>query len=375
MDEPARLGGFLLTGNLLLLLWVILVITGIGAMQWGASRTATALDAYRARAGLRGVVAGALLGIATAAPEVSVNLASVAFGWPDLGLGAALGSNVPALPLVFLIAWLSLRVAASSMRSNALVDTPRPPSVGAAETEEAPVPVVAPAAVEVQALPYLLIVLLLAALTLPPGWAGLQPLDGLLLAAAWGLYLARALMRPYRPGEPDPEPQGEASPAPGPGAKTGTAASASIARATLLGIPAIALGALASVIAGRRLGEAFGASDLVVGLFVIGLLCALPESFAAWRLAREGKTTTAVSTAMADGIVSLTVALVPPSLVGAAVGNTAVYLANLVFLAFVLLAYIALNHVRWGQEFGLGRVSLFIGGYIVYLAAVAYLLV
>lgn len=62
-------------------------------------------------------------------------------------------------------------------------------------------------------------------------------------------------------------------------------------------------------------------SDLVVGLFVIGLLCALPESLAAWRLAREGKTTTAVSTAMADGIVSLTVALVPPALAGATVGD------------------------------------------------------
>ncbi|HEY8612301.1 MAG TPA: hypothetical protein VIL69_13535 [Roseomonas sp.] len=59
----------------------------------------------------------------------------------------------------------------------------------------------------------------------------------------------------------------------------------------------------------------------MVGLFVIGLLCALPESLAAWRLAREGKTTTAVSTAMADGIVSLTVALVPPALAGATVGD------------------------------------------------------
>lgn len=93
-----------MTGNLLLLLWVVLVVAGIGGMQWGASRATTVLDAYRVRAGLRGVVAGALLGIATAAPEVSVNLASIAFGWPDLGLGAALGSNVPALPLVFLIA-------------------------------------------------------------------------------------------------------------------------------------------------------------------------------------------------------------------------------------------------------------------------------
>jgi cation:H+ antiporter len=139
-------------------------------------------------------------------------------------------------------------------------------------------------------------------------------------------------------------------------------------------VAAIALGALASVTAARRLGEAFGASDLVVGLFVIGLLCALPESFAAWRLAREGKTTTAVSTAMGDGIVSLTLALVPPTLVGAPVGDTALYLANLAYLVFALLAYIALNHARRGQALGPGRVTVFVGGYAVYLAAVAWLL-
>src|SRR3712207_6930160 len=80
-------------------------------MQWGASRASAALDAYRGRVGLRATVAGALFGIATAAPEISVNVASVAFGWPDLGLGAALGSNVPALPLIFLLSWLSLYVA------------------------------------------------------------------------------------------------------------------------------------------------------------------------------------------------------------------------------------------------------------------------
>ncbi|MBL6081104.1 hypothetical protein JMJ56_24165 [Belnapia sp. T18] len=220
-------------------------------------------------------------------------------------------------------------------------------------------PVVAAAAVPVQALPYLLVVLLLAGLTLPPGWAGLQPIDALLLLVAWGVYLARALLRPRRAAEPGP------------------AAELPVSRAALLGVPAIGLGALASVVAAQRLGQAFGASDLVVGLFVIGLLCALPESFAAWHLAREGKTTTAVSTAMADGIVSLTVAMVAPALAGATVGDVPLYLANLAnlaFLGFVLVSYIALNHLRWGQELSLGRVSIFVGGYAVYLVAVAYLL-
>ncbi|HYZ32291.1 MAG TPA: hypothetical protein VE684_08420, partial [Crenalkalicoccus sp.] len=163
----------------ILLLWLAMVAGGIAAMQWGAARASAALEICRRRVGLSGVVAGAVLGLATAAPEISVNLASVGFGWPDLGLGAALGSNVPALPLVFGLAWLSLRTARRH---------------GGTE-----IPVVQPAAAEVQALPYLLVVLLLAALTLPPGWAGLQPLDGAVLGAAWGLYFLRALRRARPP--------------------------------------------------------------------------------------------------------------------------------------------------------------------------------
>src|ERR1700710_425919 len=135
-----------MAGNLPLLLWVGLVIVGIGAMQWGASCASDALDVYRCRAGLRGTAAGALLGSATAAPEISVNIASVWFGWPDLGLGAALGSNVAALPLIFRLSWLSLRSAPRA---------PHPASVGAAAAEP-PIPVVEAAAVEVQAVPYLL---------------------------------------------------------------------------------------------------------------------------------------------------------------------------------------------------------------------------
>ncbi|HYZ33674.1 MAG TPA: hypothetical protein VE684_15495, partial [Crenalkalicoccus sp.] len=136
----------------------------------------------------------------------------------------------------------------------------------------------------------------------------------------------------------------------------------------------IGLGAVGAVMAARRLTDALGASDLVFGLFGIGLLCALPESFAAWRLAREGQTTTAVSAAMSDGIVSLTVALVPPALVGSEVGDRAIYQANLAFLILVLVVYLVLNHFRRGQELGGGRVAAFAGGYAAYLVAIVVLL-
>ncbi|MFD0462484.1 hypothetical protein ACFQY9_12015 [Microvirga aerilata] len=77
----------------------------------GASSAADLLERIRDRFALPATAGGALMGLATASPETAVNVASVAFGWPDLGLGAALGSNVPALPLVFGLAYLGGRYA------------------------------------------------------------------------------------------------------------------------------------------------------------------------------------------------------------------------------------------------------------------------
>lgn len=96
-------------GMAALALWFGLILVGIGAMQWGSQRVCGLLGELRKHWGVAETSGGALIGLATASPEISVNIASVALGWPDIGLGTALGSNVPALPLVFVIAYLSTR--------------------------------------------------------------------------------------------------------------------------------------------------------------------------------------------------------------------------------------------------------------------------
>jgi hypothetical protein len=72
--------------------------------------------------------------------------------------------------------------------------------------------------------------------------------------------------------------------------------------------------------------------------------------------------------------VSLTIALLPPALVGTQVGDMPIYLINLAFLASVLVTYIVLNRRREGQELGFGRVMFFGGGYGVYLLAMGVVL-
>src|SRR5690606_6428959 len=108
---------------------------------------------------------------------------AVTFDWPDIGLGTALGSNVPALPLMLSIGYLSMRWHA---RRNAARRKPPPLPFG----RSGPALQLRRHSIFVQALPYLGMILLVAVLTLPPAWAGLQPVDAVLLAAAAGLHLA-----------------------------------------------------------------------------------------------------------------------------------------------------------------------------------------
>ncbi len=327
-----------------MVLWFALILVGIAAMQWGSQRVCALLGELRKHWGIAETGGGALLGLATASPEISVNIASVALGWPDIGLGTALGSNVPALPLVFVISYVSTRWH----RRRAMAEHRQAPD----SAPPPPMPQVKEQAVWLQMLPYLLVVALLAALTLTPGWEGLQPLDGLVLALACGAYMVRALRAP-----------GERVPCQSPGRKT---------LAALPGFAAIAAGALVAVLASRQLNQALGISDLVGGLFITGFLCALPESFSAWRLSRSGRATSAVSAAVADGIYSLTLAMLPLSIVGAAVGNVALYALNLGFLGAVLLGYMALNRrvVAGEARSSLltpARVGVFAVGYCAYV--------
>jgi cation:H+ antiporter len=82
----------------------------------------------------------------------------------------------------------------------------------------------------------------------------------------------------------------------------------------------------------------------------------------------------AISGATADGIVSLTIALIPSAVIGTAVGNVAIYALNLGFLVAVLGLYAFLNSKRQGQELEPGFVSLFLGLYGAYVVITTWLL-
>jgi cation:H+ antiporter len=332
-----------------LVFWSAVLLAGIAAIQWGAQRLSSLLDVLRLRFGLAETACGALLAIGTASPEISINVAAVAFGWPGIGLGTALGSNVPALPLMMTVGYASMRWHTATNRRRG---KPPPTPFGHGD----PALQLKSQSVFVQALPYLGMLALVAVLTLPPRWAGLQPVDAAILLVAALAYMAQALLR--KRGEPD--------------ARRQVGRPLAIA---LLGVVVIGIGAVAAVQATNVLGDLLGLSPLVAGLFITGLLCALPESAAAWPLARDGRATTTASTTIADGTLSVSLAFVPLAMADAPIGDTALYAVNLAAVFVLVGLYVFVNRRKpTGYATG-GEVLLIDLAYLLYLAIVLTLLV
>ena len=109
------------------------------------------------------------MGLAAASPEIGINTASAITGVSDIGLGTMLGSNIIAIPIVVTTAyWAS--------RKERLGDENDPEQGEDFDTHtrhrEQRLLRVEKTAVSVQAIPYLAIIAVVAALTLPRIRAG-----------------------------------------------------------------------------------------------------------------------------------------------------------------------------------------------------------
>ena len=228
---------------------VVLLLVGVAGMQWGARRIGDALLRDRRAWGLAPTAGGALVGVATALPETSLNVTSVALGWPDIGLGTALGSNLPAVPLAFAVAYFSMRWHGTKM-ANGRYSEP------ALDIERDVVWRLAP--------PYLAALALVALLTLPGSWEGLQPFDGAVLLAAWGAYLGHSLLRGR-----------------GPAARQSSRLDVEGILGPAVSAMAVGAGGVVAVLGVQPLNRTLGIADFARGLFIVGGLCVLPESFSA----------------------------------------------------------------------------------------------
>lgn len=327
-------------------LWALVLVAAVWAAHWGAEHLAHPLKKLRRQWGFSVAAGGSFIGLAAASPEVGISVASAVRGVGEISLGASLGSNVLAIPAMITVAYLATRTRTIEGKDEA---------AHARHLREHLLRVDR-SAVRVQALPYLAVVGVFAALTLPAAWRGLQPVDGWILLGLYLLYLVQALLRGRGEGEEVAWSRGERWKA-------------------AAGVLALAGGAYFTVRATENIVSAIGLSRTVGGLFITAPMAALPEIFATWSVARSGQVTSAVTSVIGDHVVTMTLAFFPLALVTLPVHDLSLFAVTLAFVALVGTLYAAFIH--WGSDehgFRRWQVGALVATYAAYAALVFLIL-
>ena len=318
-----------------ILLWSLVLLASVWAAHWGSDRLAEPLEKLRRQWGLSEAAGAALVALATASPEVGTNTAAAVRGLSDIGLGNLLGSNIISVPAIVLVSYLASRNVGD--KDNCIE----------VKTE----------ALYVQAIPYIIIVILAAILTLPAPWRGLQPIDGWIMLAAYFIYVAQAILRERQSGKKVRWKKGEIL----------------IAIAGALGL---AIAAYLIVTATEQLVSLLGISQIIGGLFITSTLSIAPEVFATWSMAKSGQVTAATTSVIADNTATMTLAMFPLALVGLQIQDLRLFVVNLIFVALLAIVYAAF--IRWGKQknsFELWEVLTLIVIYLIYLAIMIFAII
>ena len=313
-----------MSGNLFI--WIPALLAAVWAAHWGAEHMAEPLKKLRHQWGFSVAAGGAFVGLAAASPEIGINTTSAIRGVGDIGLGALLGSNVLAIPMMVVTAYIATRkrgIGESGGHENH--EAHRREHLLQVDREAA----------TVQALPYLGIIALFALLTLPAPWRGLQPIDGWILLLGYLAYAAQALLRGRAEGKDVEWERKE---------KWMAAA----------GLAALAAGAYFTVFSTEKIVSAVGISKIIGGLFITAPVAALPEVFATWYVARSGQVTSGVTSVIGDHAVTMTLAFIPLTIIGMPIENMQLFWVTLAFVAVMPALYAAF--IWWGgQEKGFRR--------------------
>ena len=324
----------------MIVLWFALLAASLWGAHWGAEQVANVLKKLRAQLRISALAGGALVGLAAAAPEFGINLVSAIQGIGDIGLGVAFGTNVIAIPMMLLTAYVATRkVRLPNHKDHA-------------SHREKRVIAVSREAIAVQAVPYTLIVVLVGVLVLPPAWQGLQPVDAALLVAAYLAYLANAALR-NRPNQEDVRWERKE------------------ALLAVSGVVALGVSTYLAVTATERIVEALGIPLIVGGLLITAPVAAMPEVFATWKVCRRGEIDAGITSTLGDNAVTMTLALVPPALVGLSLQNVAL---TAISAAFAILMPATYAFCLWRTEraigvagFRRGQLAVFAGLLVLYL--------
>jgi cation:H+ antiporter len=269
-----------------------------------------------------------------------------------------LGSNIVSFPLIFTIAYLASRRELTGNGETTQQEGDGESPIDGAETHSAHIQQrllrLDRRSVTVLVVPYLGILGLLALLTIPERWQGLQPIDGVIMLIAYGLYLTQAVYRGREEGERVEWSTKE----------LGFAAA---------GVGALAVGAYFTVRATENLIAAFGISEVIGGLFITATMSTAPEVFKTWRVVKSGQITAGTTSVVADNAVTVTIGFFPLALVTLPIQNMLLFSVNLAFVALMPTVLALLVHFG-SDEHGLKRWQVMVldGMYLLYLVVMAF---
>lgn len=329
--------------------WFGVLLVSVFAAHWGAERLSSPLKKLRRQWGLTAVAGGTFIGLAAASPEIAINTVSALRGVGSIGLGNSFGANVLSMPLMVTVAYLAVRTTDAAQQSDE--DSSAPSSQNPTDSTEQQLPV-RRTAVTVLVIPYVLILVLVAALTLPEPWRGLQPIDGWLLAIAYLVYAGQALVRGRQEGENVQWTMKEIGLA-------------------VAGVIVLAVGSYFAIRATEQLVAVFGISEILGGLFITGTMSTAPELFATWSVVRSGQFTSGTTGVITDNAVTMTVALIPLAFVTVPIEKFQIYWVSFAFLVVMPLLYAVF--IYWSPErsgFSLWQVIAFDLSYLVFLGVI-----
>lgn len=322
-------------------LWVGVLVLAAWAAHWGADQLLTPLKLLRKQWGLTASAGAAFLAIVTASPEVAINITSAARGVSDIGLGNLLGSNIISIPLMITIAYFASR---KQFKNNPNHQDHLKAHILALNKRSVPV----------LSLPYLVIIALVAILTIPETWRGLQPVDGWIMLGAYAAFLTHAIIRGRKEGEKVEWTQKKIW-------------------LSIAGAIAIAAGAFFIVKATENIVSALGISEIVGGLFITGIMTTAPEVFKTWSVVKGGEVTAGTTSVIADNAITMTVAFFPLALVNTPVEDFLLYWVNLAFVGLMPLLYSLFVHQsKELHGFSKWQIFVFDAAYVVYLLIMAF---
>lgn len=325
-------------------LWLAVLFAAVLGMDWGADRIADPLKKLRQHLGITQAAGAAFVALATASPEALINTVSALRGSEDIGFGNMLGSNILSVPGIVTVAYIASRTSPLA-RSN---------HEGKRGGDY--LVILEPQGFSTQAIPYVLVVLLVAALTIPEPWRGLQPIDGWLVLGAYIVCVANAILQGRTRGQ---KVKWE---------KKGIILA-------IGGAIVLAASALLAVTATEHLAIELKISEAIAGLFITSTTSILPELFATWHLAKSGQEGTAATAVCADNTLTFTLGLFPLTTIWLPIKpeDFNLFCVNMAaVLGFAVLAAVLMYRGSEKYSFSLNDVAILCGTYIIYVVAVLF---